>query len=147
MTSDHYLFRLFESLTTIFICESQVCQIFIIFFHIHKYVCPSIFSVSKMKLFALFLFFSLVTAGQKNNQKRQKRKLSRKEFRKCKSENCSDSCQAGQLKTPACISCIQSACDLPKGLALSIECMQMTCADNCTEDMYRYVYIFLMTVL
>merc|ERR1712136_586982 len=42
----------------------------------------------KMKLFALFLFFSLVTAGQKNNQKRQKRKLSRKEFRKCKSENC-----------------------------------------------------------
>jgi len=28
------------------------------------------------------------------------------------------------------------ACNLPKGLALSIECMQMTCADNCTEDMY-----------
>jgi len=90
----------------------------------------------KMKLFALFLFFSLVTAGQKNGQKRQKRKLSRKEFRKCKNENCSDSCQAGQLKTPSCISCIQSACDLPKGLALGIECMQMTCADNCTEDMY-----------
>ena len=61
-----------------------------------------------MKLFAVFLFFSLVTAGQKNNERRQKRKLSRKEFRKCKSENCSDSCQAGQLKTPACISCIQS---------------------------------------
>ena len=31
------------------------------------------------------------------------------------------------------------ACNLPKGLALSIECMQMTCADNCTEDMYRWV--------
>ena len=108
MMSNHYLLLLFESLTKYLFVNQNFVK-YLLFSS--KYI--STFALSspqfpKMKLFALFLFFSLVAAGQKNNQKRQKRKLSRKEFRKCKSENCSDSCQQGQLKTPACISCIQS---------------------------------------
>ena len=47
MMSNHYLLLLFESLTTIFVCQSKFCQIFIIFFHIHKFICASIFSLSK----------------------------------------------------------------------------------------------------
>jgi len=65
----------------------------------------------KMKLFALLALALVAEAGKNKGNDKNERKGMRKDFRKCKRQNCSDRCDKGQQQQD-CYDCLESQCQV-----------------------------------
>ena len=82
-----------------------------------------------MRTFLLLTTLALVAeSGGKNKN----RKDARKQFRKCKKENCADTCDV-QNHREECYTCLEAQCQVPKHVARIHECMADSCVDNCVN--------------
>ena len=86
-----------------------------------------------MKLFILLTLALLADSGKKKSQKDI-----RKQFHKCKQENCSDRCDGGNHQE-GCYACIKSNCEIPKRIVRIHQCMIDSCdcvdveSENCQQ--------------
>lgn len=73
-----------------------------------------------MRFFIVLILAGFALAGKGNGNengksRRAQRKLTRKEFRKCKNENCSTECADKEYLNKKCYACLDNAeCPLPK---------------------------------
>ena len=80
----------------------------------------------------LFILLTLALVAEAGKQKNKARKDIRKQFRKCKKENCSDRCDS-RNQQEGCFACIESQCEIPKRIARIHQCMIDSCTDNCVD--------------
>merc|ERR1711970_151197 len=84
---------------------------------------------AKMRTFLLITTLALVAeAGGKNKN----RKDVRKQFRKCKRENCADKCEVRNQREE-CYTCLEAQCQIPKRVARIHQCVADSCVDNCVD--------------
>ena len=107
----------------------QTMIIYLVDFVLYKQLACS--KKAKMRTFILLATLALVAESSGKNKNAQKNV--RKQFRKCKKENCADSCDALN-HVEECYTCLETQCQIPKRLARVHQCMADSCVDNCVES-------------
>merc|ERR1712130_52323 len=89
-----------------------------------------------MRLLSLLLLVAIASAAKGGKQ--AARKQTRKEFRKCKNQNCKERCPCKAYLNSNCYSCLDEAqCPLPKRIKKAVKCAKNECDSNCTEDLFN----------